>query len=1401
MYKRTIALLLVILSGIGQSKLFADTIFCTHKVVLDKENKILPWYTPQGRAYDHYLRLRWDFIKSRVPNSPGPLPRSLYPQYYFYCAFKENKGVLEPDTWMNDIGEKIPNWFESARLYYAYTGDSGVMKIVKDFMDYTLDHGTSPSTFAWPDFPYTTTNAGDTLFRGFTSSNKLAMHEIQVDHAGEMGLTYYRMYLFSREEKYLKAALHVADVLARNAKTGSATESVWPYRVIMETGKVTAPYGANWTGCFMLLDNLIRANLGNVTSYRTAREKARLFLLQYPMETGYWTDGHSDTDIKSNNYKSNLSASNMTLSLFDFPEIDPDWKSHIPRLIRWTEDNFIFRGAPGEPSTMWGANIVGEQDTFIFKMEYQTARYAAACARWYTISGDESYKEKAYRSLNWVTYCHDSTGMAFESPVSKGINSWWSDCYGECPRMFYQAFAGVPEWAPPHENHILYSEGIIRNIQYNDNQVQYHATAENGIEYLRLAYKPQRVTLNGNAIPSHEALDPNTYTLKDLGNGDYSMVIKRNKAGHVIISGPDISIRIDGAIHFQQIDGFGVNANTASWSPNELEPAIDMLVDSANMLIWRVVLESEKNWEDENDNNDPFVFNWNFYNNIYESPKFQKAWDMIEYLNKKGITKNLMINIMGRVPAWMGFEVVNPDKEEEYVEMLVSMLYYACNQRHLKFGLFGPMNEPDIKNEGPTIGTVQYVRIIKNLVKRMNDAGMGDIQIVASDAADMKRNGQDYLSLMAVEPDIMEKLASFGVHSYGGLYFDMNNAIKESAAPDKKFWMTEWNAWRDGLDAGVATTYNYTFASECVHHLLQLLKGGASAAMVWEGYDSYYEHPPSTISLWGILGYNLQTRTYTPRKHFYAISQVSKFVLPGSLLIGTSETGKNFPVAAFYDTLSGRVSITGINATHRAVSFTGSLAHLPEMNTLEMYYTDSLKNVFRDKDISITGKTFFAAIPANCIYTFTGKAGSAKSDQVRIKPEPSDWYAGDIHVHRDCGGSVDGILPESKLTEMMDINDLAVISVLADMGDAEVKDSKTDLPKVNGKDAPQSIPGRIVHYDAEWHWDPAGTTFEHKALGGHIVLLGLTEAHQIWDESPYKILEYGRRQNGIVGFCHTEYLNDQLQNELNCCIPIEYPVEAALGTTDFFSEDVYGTHSPTNGNYNADATIHAYYKLLNCGIRLGLAAGTDYPCNGSEPFGTLLTYVQVDAPFTYQKWVEGIKNGKTVVARNGHQEFIEMKVNGQYHPGADIKLKSKETVHVEVTWTSVQPLTGALELVCNGKVIARQEGNARPGKPIQLNADHAFLNSGWICARRMDDKDYQTHTAPVYITVKNRPVRASADDAQYFINWIDNLLEKTSPGGPWNQYFTHDLDVVQGRYKKARDIYAKIAAEARAQHP
>ena len=520
---------------VGLSPVFAEDIFNGHKVVLDNQNKIIPWSVPIENAYDQFLRLRWEFIKTKVPNCPGPPPRSSYPQYYFYCAFRDKNGVLEPDTWMNDVGEKIPNWFESARLYYAYTGDPSVMAIVTKFVEYTIDHGTSPSTFAWPNFPYTTTNAGDMEFRGFTNSKKLVLHEVQVDHAGDIGLTYYRLYLYTGDRKFLTAATNVADTLASKARAGDAAHSVWPYRVVMDTGKITAEYAANWTGSYMLLDHLIKANLGNVKAYEDARAKARDFILQYPMQTGYWTDGHTDTDVNSNTYKSNMSASNATLWLLDHPELDPQWKTDVPKLIKWTEDNFVFRSAPGEPATQWGANIVGEQDGFLVKMDYQTARYAAECARWYAVSGDESYKEKAYRSLNWVTYCNNPVGQAFESPVSKDVSNWWSDCYGECPRMFYHAFAAIPEWAPPRENHILYSEAVLKDVSYAPRKIQYTPTDEAGTEYLRLAFRPSRITVQGAKLALRSDLNAEGFTVRDLGKGDFAVTIRRTQTGRVII--------------------------------------------------------------------------------------------------------------------------------------------------------------------------------------------------------------------------------------------------------------------------------------------------------------------------------------------------------------------------------------------------------------------------------------------------------------------------------------------------------------------------------------------------------------------------------------------------------------------------------------------------------------------------------------------------------------------------------------------------------------------------------------------------------------------------------------------------------------------------------------------------
>ena len=99
--------------------------------------------------------------------------------------------------------------------------------------------------------------------------------------------------------------------------------------------------------------------------------------------------------------------------------------------------------------------------------------------------------------------------------------------------MFYHAFAAVPEWAPPGEDHILYSEGILKDVHYDPKGVRYTATNNTGIEFLRLSYKPTAVTLNGKKLPLRKNLESEGYVLRDLGGGDFAMQIRRNKAGPV----------------------------------------------------------------------------------------------------------------------------------------------------------------------------------------------------------------------------------------------------------------------------------------------------------------------------------------------------------------------------------------------------------------------------------------------------------------------------------------------------------------------------------------------------------------------------------------------------------------------------------------------------------------------------------------------------------------------------------------------------------------------------------------------------------------------------------------------------------------------------------------------------
>ena len=110
------------------------------------------------------------------------------------------------------------------------------------------------------------------------------------------------------------------------------------------------------------------------------------------------------------------------------------------------------------------------------------------------------------------------------------------------------------------------------------------------------------------------------------------------------------------------------------------DPRIDKLVDEGGSTIWRVVIEMA-DWEATNDDADPNNFNWTYYNTIYSSPRFEELWATHRLPESEGRHEPADAQLHGPGPAWMGGADLPSSMEDEWVETVASVAYYARNNR------------------------------------------------------------------------------------------------------------------------------------------------------------------------------------------------------------------------------------------------------------------------------------------------------------------------------------------------------------------------------------------------------------------------------------------------------------------------------------------------------------------------------------------------------------------------------------------------------------------------------------------------------------------------------------------------------------------------------------------------
>jgi len=152
---------------------------------------------------------------------------------------------------------------------------------------------------------------------------------------------------------------------------------------------------------------------------------------------------------------------------------------------------------------------------------------------------------------------------------------------------------------------------------------------------------------------------------------------------------------------------------------------------------------------------------------------------------------------------------------------------------------------------------------------------------------------------------------------------------------------------------------------------------------------------------------------------------------------------------------------------------------------------------------------------------------------------------------------------------------------------------------------------------------------------------------------------------------------------------------------------------------------------------------------------------------TLALWMAGLKRGHTF-ATNG--PLLRFSLGGQA-PGGEVKIPNPQTIKFRAGLRSIVPVDH-LEIVCNGAVAM-----SIPLNPSSDNVDASgglnLSHSGWCLLRAwsekseypvLDDYPYAT-TSPIYVQVAGKPA-PPAEDAKYFVAWIDRLLAnaQTHPG-------------------------------------
>ncbi len=402
-------------------------------------------------------------------------------------------------------------------------------------------------------------------------------------------------------------------------------------------------------------------------------------------------------------------------------------------------------------------------------------------------------------------------------------------------------------------------------------------------------------------------------------------------------------------------------------------------------------------------------------------------------------------------------------------------------------------------------------------------------------------------------------------------------------------------------------------------------------------------------------------------------------------------------------------------------------------------------------------------------HTVTVKAEGSNAATVRLErlDLPRDWAAwesGDVHVHMNYGGTYRNT--PAGLVGQARAEDLDVVFNLVVNKEQRIPDIAYFQPD---PDAASTDDVLVVHAQEfhTSHWGHQGLLGldSHLLIPDYVAYPDTAAASLYPDNST--IAELAHAQGALVGYVHP-YLAPAPDPAKDARLSHAFPVDAALGLVDYFEVVGFADHR---------ASAEVWYRLMNCGLRIPAAGGTDAMANYASlrgPLGMNRTYVRVDdAALPAERrdaWLRGLAAGHSF-ATNG--PLLGFTVNGA-GPGESLELAAgSHSLRYEGFVRSAVPIDHA-EVVLNGHVIDTLDlGGDERGRNFAGRV--TVSGSGWLLLRAWSEGSHPlvfdlypyATTTPVWVSVDGS-LPTAADDADYFLAWIERLRETAAAHPDYN---------------------------------